>query len=243
LFRDGRKFVLFHYRTKNASWEGNIIKVILIHGFSKNPKDMIPLENHLQLMGYECILPNLPLTFKEFDFSALVLEEIIEEIMKENHDRDEKIHLVGHSTGGLVIRKLISQTKHAAKIGRCVLIATPNKGSKLANIATNIKPVAAIYRTLKSLNYEYIAQSEFTPVPGIEIAAIGGNKNNLLLGNLIGDVNDGRVELRSVYYPELTDFIILPYGHNEIHHQGETAKWVDSFLRTGKFVNDMAKNR
>jgi pimeloyl-ACP methyl ester carboxylesterase len=220
-----------------------VIKVILIHGFSKNPKDMKPLERHLELMGYNCIIPNLPLTFKEFDYSALVLEDMIDEVIKDNWKQEDKIHLVGHSTGGLVIRKLISQTKHTSKIGRCVLVATPNKGSKLANIATHFKPVGAIYRTLRSLNYEYIEQSTFTQVHEIEIAAIGGNKNNLLLGNLIGDVNDGRVELRSVYYPELTDFIILPYGHNEIHHQAVTAKWIDSFLQTGKFVNDMAKNK
>jgi hypothetical protein len=76
---------------------------------------------------------------------------------------------------------------------------------------------------------------DFTSVPDVEIAAIAGNKNNLFLGNLIRDENDGRVELSSVFYPELKDIITLPFGHIEIHHQQETAKWVDTFLRTGKF--------
>lgn len=196
---------------------------------------MIPLERNLEQLGYECITPNLPLTYREFDYSAFLLDGILEEIIKSNIAKDEKIHLVGHSTGGLVIRKLVSKTKYASRIGRCVLIATPNRGSKLAKIAANLKPVVEIYKTLKSLNYEYIEQIDLTSQSDIEIAAIGGNKNNLLLGNLIGDVNDGRVELRSVYYPELTDFITLPYGHNEIHHQPETAKMVDAFLKTGKF--------
>jgi uncharacterized alpha/beta hydrolase family protein len=205
---------------------------------------MKPLERNLELLGYKCIAPKLPLTFKEFDYSAFVLDGILEELVKSNLAKDEKVHLVGHSTGGLVIRKLITETKYASNIGRCVLIATPNRGSKLAKIAVNLKSIGKIYKTLKSLNYEYIEQMNFASDSDIEIAAIGGNKNNLLLGNLIGDENDGRVELKSVYYPELTDFITLPYGHNEIHHHLETAKWIDDFLRTGEFhrLNKVEEN-
>lgn len=212
------------------------IKAILIHGYSKDPKDMKPLEQNLERFGYECIIPNLPLTFKEFDYSALLLEDMLDELIESNLNNEEKINLIGHSTGGLVIRKFISKTKHTPSIGRCVLIATPNKGSKLANLATTITPVGEIYRTLKSLKYEYIEQMDFTSVPDVEIAAIAGNKNNLFLGNFIRDENDGRVELNSVFYPGLKDFITLPYGHNEIHHQQETARWVDTFLKTGKFL-------
>ncbi len=205
---------------------------------------MKPLERNLEFLGYKCIAPKLPLTFKEFDYSTFILDGILEELVKSNLAKDEKVHLVGHSTGGLVIRKLITETRYASKIGRCVLIATPNRGSKLAKIAVNLKPIGEIYKTLKSLNYEYIEQTNFASDSDIEIAAIGGNKNNLLLGNLIGDENDGRVELKSVYYPELTDFITLPYGHNEIHHQSETAKWIDDFLRTGEFhrLNKVKEN-
>jgi pimeloyl-ACP methyl ester carboxylesterase len=222
-----------------VSWEGIQIKAVLIHGFSKSPNDMRPLERNLEMLGYKCIVPNLPLTFKEFDYSALLLEEILDEYLNNDLHNGEKIHLVGHSTGGLVIRKFVSETRHTASIGRCVLIATPNKGSQLARIATRLKPVGELYRTLKSLNYEYIEQNKIAPVSDIEIAAIGGNKNNLFLGKLIRDVNDGRVELRSVYYPELKDFITLPFGHNEIHHQQETAFWINSFLKTGKFKNNV----
>ncbi|MDP4103643.1 MAG: alpha/beta hydrolase [Bacillota bacterium] len=207
-----------------------------MHGFSKNPRDMKPLKQNLELLGYECIVPDLPPTFKEFDHSALILDAILEELIESNLKREEKVNLVGHSTGGLVIRKFVSETNHISRIGRCVLIATPNKGSKLANLAASIKPVGEICRTLKSLKYDYIEQMDFTSVPDVEIAAIAGNKNNLFLGNLIRDENDGRVELSSVFYPELKDIITLPFGHIEIHHQQETAKWVDTFLRTGKFL-------
>lgn len=197
---------------------------------------MKPLEQNLKKMGYDCISPDLDLTFKEIDHASYVLGGILEDTIKMEIRRDEKIHLIGHSTGGLVIRKLISETKYTQKIGRCVLIATPNKGSKLAEMAGKTKVFTKIYKTLNSLSFEYTEkQLNHKNCGEIEMGAIAGSKNNLLLGNLINDQNDGRVELDSVYFPDLKDFLVLPFGHKEIHHQEETAKWVDAFLRKGKF--------
>ncbi len=193
------------------------------------------LHQHLESLGYECFSPNLSLTYKELEFASLTLEGILEEVTASNLRKDEQIHLVGHSTGGLVIRKLLSDTKHANRIGRCVLIATPNQGSKLAEIAGSVTFYVEVYKTLKSLTYHAVRQLKIENESNIEIAAIAGTKNNLLLGKLIGRENDGRVEVDSVYLPSLNDFMTLPYGHKEIHHQLETAKWVDAFLRTGKF--------
>lgn len=213
---------------------GLVINVILVHGFNKNSKDMRPLEQNLQSFGYQCYSPDLQLTFKEIEFSSFALEKMLDEMVKIHLKKGEKIHLVGHSTGGLVIRKLISDTKYRDKIGRCVLIASPNKGSKLANIAGKMKPYAEVFKTLKSLTYDGVEKLEKNHF-NIEMAAIAGNKSNLLLGKLIRDVNDGRVELDSVYFSSLKDFLVLPYGHKEIHHKKETARWVDLFLKTGKF--------
>jgi pimeloyl-ACP methyl ester carboxylesterase len=221
----------------NSSEDGGtfIIKVILIHGFHKKSNDMRPLAKNLASWGYRCYLPDFPLTFKEFTHSVSLLCELFDDPQVFNLGENERIHLVGHSTGGLVIRTLLSHTKYAAKIGKCVLIATPNQGSSLAEMAGRIKLFVHIYKTLRSLTGAYIKGLNLTNPCQIEVAAIAGNKNNLLLGKLLKNENDGRVEVPSVYYPELNDFIILPYGHKEIHHQRETARLIDAFLRKGRF--------
>ncbi len=210
-------------------------KAILVHGFNKDSMDMDPLKRHLNLLRYECILKDFPITYKEFDMAAFILEGVLEEVIENSVDDKEKINLIGHSTGGLVIRKFLSETKYIDKINRCVLIATPNQGSSLANIANKFKPYTSIYKTLKSLTYDYIEKMDLKHRSNVEIGAIAGNVSNLLLGNLMSEENDGRVEVSSVYYPDLKDFIILPYGHKEIHHQQETAKLIDAFLQSGKF--------
>ena len=211
------------------------MKVILVHGFNKSSRDMKVLAQYLTAMGYECYVEDLPITYKEIHFGVEKLQEFLEKIVSNHLRKGEKINLIGHSTGGLIIRKFISESKYTDYISRCVQIATPNQGSKLATLACKIKPYSSIYRTLKSLHYDQVKKMKFLDPNHIEIGAIAGNKNNLFLGNFIGEKNDGRVEVNSVYYHGLKDFILLPYGHKDIHYQEETARYVHQFLQNGFF--------
>ncbi|WP_099191796.1 alpha/beta fold hydrolase [Tepidibacter mesophilus] len=210
-------------------------KIILIHGYNKKSKDMKVLKKNLETKGYECILVDLPLTFKEIEHSTNILESIICEIIKDIEE-DEKIHLVGHSTGGLIIRHLLTITKYLDKIGKCVLIATPNNGSELADIAgSTIKIATYIFKTLKSLQSENVKTLKLKDNHGIEVGAIAGNKQNLFLGRFLTGENDGRVTINSVKFDGLKDFVDLPYGHKDIHYQFKTSELIDSFFRNGKF--------
>jgi pimeloyl-ACP methyl ester carboxylesterase len=210
------------------------IKVILLHGFNKNSNDMNSLKNFLTEAGYDCLSLDLPLTYGELDDAVTILEDNLKNIFS-SLEKDEKVYFVGHSTGGLVIRKFLQNTTYHEKIGRCVLIATPNNGSKLADIGIKFKPFANTYKTIQCLSSDN--PNGFTELSkdNFEIAAIAGSNSNLLLGRLLNEENDGRVEVNSVFYPELSDFIILPFGHKDIHHQKETADYVQSFFMTGKF--------
>ncbi|MCT4507776.1 MAG: alpha/beta hydrolase [Tepidibacter sp.] len=210
-------------------------KIILIHGYNKKSKDMKVLKNNLEKLGYEGVLVDLPLTFKEIEHSTNILESIISEMIQ-NIESDEKIHLVGHSTGGLIIRHVLTTTKYLDRIDKCVLIATPNNGSELADIAGRIiKILTSIFKTLKSLQSENIKALNLKDNHGIEIGAIAGNKQNLFLGKFLDDKNDGRVTINSVKFDGLKDFVELPYGHKDIHYQLETVELIDAFLKNGRF--------
>lgn len=210
-------------------------KIILVHGYYKNNKDMSTLEKNLEELGNETISVELPLTFEDIAYATSIFEEIIAKIIRDLKE-GEKVSLVGHSTGGIVIRLFLCNTKHIDKIHRCVLIATPNKGSKLADMASKLFPTSInIFKTLKSLKCESIQELQLKHIDSIEIGVIAGNKSNSLSGKLLNDENDGRVQVSSAIYEELKDFIVLPFGHKEIHHKFETAKLVDTFLKEGSF--------
>jgi triacylglycerol esterase/lipase EstA (alpha/beta hydrolase family) len=209
-------------------------KVVLLHGYSKNKNDMKVMESHLTRLKFECILVDLPLTFKEIHQCASIFEGIFEGLL-ERLGKDEKVSLVGHSSGGLVIRKFLSDTKHIDKVDKCVLIATPNNGTELASYAWSIsKSLVNIFKTLKSLQPDHV-QKLHIQEKVVDIGAIAGNKSSLLLGKFLKNENDGRVEVQSVYYQGLKDFIVLPYSHKEIHYEFETAKLIKRFIHSNQF--------
>lgn len=212
---------------------------ILVHGYNKNKNDMFTLAKNLEKLNHKCILVNLPLTYKEIDQAAFTFEGVVEKILK-GIKQDEKVNLIGHSTGGLIIRKYLSKAKNRDRINNCVLIATPNNGSELADIASNyLNVLTYIFKTLSSLKTENVRRIDFISDERIRIGAIAGRNNKLLLGKLLTGENDGRVTVNSVYHEELEDFVVLPYQHKEIHYKWETAKLIDEFIETGKFFSDL----
>ncbi len=208
---------------------------ILVHGYNKNKNDMMILSDNLEKLNHKCFLVDLSLTFKEIEYNSVIFEKNFERISRDI-GKDKQINLIGHSTGGIIIRKFLVDTKYIDNIDKCVLIATPNNGSELADIVSkHLSYGTKIFKTLVSINSSSVKMIEKIKHDRIKIGAIAGNKNNLLLGNLMNEENDGRVKVNSVFYDGLDDFIILPYGHKEIHYKWDTAKLVDKFIMDGKF--------
>ncbi|WP_097025615.1 lipase family alpha/beta hydrolase [Clostridium peptidivorans] len=211
---------------------------ILIHGYNKNKNDMTILSKNLEKLNHKCILVDLPLTYKEIDYATFIFEGIVEEILK-GMKKNQKVNLIGHSTGGLIIRKYLLQSKNRYRINKCVLIATPNNGSELADMAGNYFNILTyIFKTLNSLKTENVKRVDFINDERIKIGAIAGRNDKLVLGKLLNGENDGRVTVNSVYYEGLEDFAILPFQHKEIHYKWKTAKLIDDFIETGRFIKE-----
>jgi predicted alpha/beta hydrolase family esterase len=213
-------------------------KVILVHGYFKTENDMFNLKSELEKADFEIITVNLPLTFKKLKTTLPLFKLEVEKIFAESQ-AEEKINFVGHSTGGLLIRRFLADTKYKNKIGRIVLIASPNKGSRLAYFAKKyFRPFTNIFKTLSSIEVENVKKLELAAAGDFEMAAIAGNKSNLFLGKFLIKENDGRIRVESVRIPDLKDFVVLPFGHKDIHYQKQTATLVANFLELGSFWRD-----
>ncbi|HWJ02085.1 MAG TPA: alpha/beta fold hydrolase [Verrucomicrobiae bacterium] len=211
----------------------NIETIVLVHGYNKNESDMFTLKANLTSMGYNCLTVKLPTKFGTLEDCTNALQIQLQKFM--GMSSSQRIHLVGHSMGGLIIRNFLAQN-NLPTLGRCVFIASPNKGSRLADIAYEIFPgILKVYKPLNALrsNSPEIARPQNTPSP--EIGIIAGNRSNLLLGKLLHKGNDGRVEVEATMLEGMQDFIVKPYGHKEIHYSQDVAELIDIFLRTGSF--------
>ena len=211
--------------------------VVLVHGYSKGPSDMHTLADFLKAAGYRPVTVDLPLTFDHVEEAAEIFDKKVGTVLSELPD-NESIAMVGHSTGGIVIRYFLSHSGQYHRVDRAVLIAAPNQGSRLAGMAGEISELLVeTLATLDSLRPEKIGELSLEDPEKTRIGAIAGNKGDLALGRLLENENDGRVEVASVYYPGLDDFIVVPYNHNEIHHREKTASLVIRFLESGRFKN------
>lgn len=208
--------------------------VILVHGFFRTSQDMFFLKVYLEEKNYRGYTINLPTTFASLKECTEVLEQKMQLIKKE---KIHKLFFVGHSMGGLIIRNYLSKN-HVSNIGRCVLIATPNSGSRLADLALTGLRLAPM-NPIRSLQALQTKAPEILPPlnnPPPEIGVIAGNQNNLLLGKLLPSQNDGRVEIESTFFPGMKEHIVLPFNHHDIHHKEETATLVWQFLEYGTFM-------
>lgn len=204
--------------------------VVLVHGFGRTARDMRTLKKYFDAAGYETFTPTLPSWIVRVSGCAGMLSRRIEKL-----DTDyTRIHFVGHSMGGLIIRAMFAQ-REVKGLGRCVLIGTPNGGTPLAEIVVRrIPPVAWLFRPYYDL-YEGMDIGAPLNVPPPEMGAIAGTDDGLRFGSWIGGESDGRVPVGSVPFGGMTEMITLPYHHEEIHHKKDTAEYIERFLVSGAF--------
>ncbi|MHB9028548.1 MAG: esterase/lipase family protein [Candidatus Latescibacterota bacterium] len=205
--------------------------VILIHGFFRTGRDMHRLRNLLAEYGWRASAITVPSFFGALDDCVDTLGKKLAGMRSDAG----RIHLVGHSFGGLVIRAFLARNR-MPNLGRCVLIGTPNRGACLADLEAMLLP--GIRKVVKPLHALVTTAAPIPPPlnsPPPEIGVIASDNPHLLGGLLIPGKSDGRVELSSTPLDGMADYILVPFIHTRMHKRRETAELADRFLRTGKF--------
>jgi pimeloyl-ACP methyl ester carboxylesterase len=106
--------------------------VVLVHGFMQSKIHMAPVNYSLQKDGWTTVNWSYPSKDKYIEEHGKDLALQLQKIAEQNPN--QPIHFVTHSMGGLVVRSALNQENcpKEAKMGKAVLIATPNQGSSFA---------------------------------------------------------------------------------------------------------------
>lgn len=214
-----------------ASWGQEC--VVLLHGYLRSNKCMSFLEEKLGDAGYK--VQNLSYPSTKYSISTLSREHVGPRI---EHADCDKIHFVGHSMGGIVLRHYLSENK-LENLGHVVLITAPNGGSELVNSIQNNEALSWVL--MGPAVHEIAVNSEFLkslPLPYYNVGIITASKslNPITSLFILDGGDDGTLTIESMKLQNMTDIINLSATHTMVISHPEISTQVESFLKKGRFI-------
>jgi len=193
--------------------------VLLLPGLGRTHRAMSRLQSCLIRQGFDARDWNYSSTQGRIEDHARELQHTL--ILLDRDPSVARIHLVGHSLGAIIIRRALTMAV-PVKIGRVVMLAPPNRGSKSADRWSTLFGQKA--PVLDELSDEPDSVVNQMRVPdGVEIG-------------IIAAAYDLRVDERNTHLPGETDHITLRALHGSIMWQSDTCRHTAHFLRHARFA-------
>lgn len=209
--------------------------VVLLHGLARTAAAMRVIEQHLQAAGYWTVSVDYPSRQKKIEVLAQEAVGKGISICRDKHP-NATIHFVGHSLGGILVRYYLSQ-QSIDNMGKLVMIAPPNGGTKLADIANRL----FLFRWMCGSPLKQLGTDGLPTKIGAVHYPTGIIAGRLPLsafligGALIARPNDGTLPVESTKVEGMQDFITVPCSHSLIIYSKTTARQTVNFIRDGTF--------
>jgi len=195
--------------------------VVLLHGMGRTTVSMRRTAQRLESLGWNT---------RRIGYPSLTrpIERLAEHVAERLAGETGRLHFVTHSLGGLVLRRLL-HTQRPANLGRVVMLAPPNRGSRLARRFSRMGRVVPAVRQL-ALPVEDLDRL-LGPVD-FEVLVIAGSRAAGPMRWLTRTANDGLVSVDETFATGRDDALIVPRGHTFIMDSPEVLEALDQFLRS-----------
>ncbi len=197
------------------------VLVYLLHGFGGRPLLMSRLASYLRRNNFTVRNWTYPSVREEIASNAERLREEIERAVLEGGFT--RVDFVTHSLGGIVVRRLLSQSSPVS-IGRVVMLAPPNAGSHMARFGSMfLRGFCPVLREISDRPTRFV---EISSEPSdVEIGIIAGS-------------GDWVVRQASTHLPNERDHIVLRGGHLSLPFLKSSVVQTEHFLRHGTFNHE-----
>lgn len=189
-----------------------------------------PLARRLERQGIAAHLYSYASVRADLATNAARLERFLSDF-----DAD-RVHLVGHSLGGILIRALFHYFPDQ-KPGRIVTLGTPHGGCQ---VARHLGRYAFWRRAMGKGVAQILAGDVHWPLPPRDIGVIGGTRS-LGMGRFLyrglPPPNDGLLSVDESALTGARDSITLPVSHTGMLFSRALARQVGEFLATGRFCH------
>ena len=205
--------------------------VVLLHGLARSSAAMWLLHLRLHRAGYQVETIG-------YRSMSQTPEEIVADISRQIDacckETDNKVHFVGHSLGGLMIRAYLQENR-PQNLGRVVLIGTPNQGTAMADHFRDKWWAGFAGPTALSLGTGDSSFPLSLADPDYPVGVIAGIGRQQMDDRILPGEDDGLVAVESTKLNGMRDFIVVNAGHSMMRYDDVVAVQTISFLQHGAF--------
>ena len=208
--------------------------VVLLHGISRTSRSFRKMQAALEAAGYAIL--NLDYASRRKALEGLA-EDIHPSIQRFAEGAGGAVHFVCHSMGGLLARAYIARYR-PERLGRVVMLGTPNSGSEIADRLRHFRPYRAFFgpagQQLGTLR-DAALNALFPPVD-YPVGIIAGNRSIYpIASTLLPKPHDGRVSVENTKLDGMADHIIVRTSHPWLVRNSVAIAQTIAFLQDGKF--------
>ena len=208
--------------------------VVLLHGISRTARSFRKMQAALEAAGYATL--NLDYASRRKALEGLA-EDIHPSIQRFANGVDGPVHFVCHSMGGLLARAYIASYR-PERLGRVVMLGTPNSGSEIADRLRHFGPYRAFFgpagQQLGTLR-DAALNALFPPVD-YPVGIIAGNRSIYpFASRFLPKPHDGRVSVANTKVQGMADHIVIPSSHPWLIRNNVAIAQTIAFLQDGKF--------
>lgn len=208
--------------------------VVLLHGISRTARSFEKMETALIGAGFATLNLDYPSRRKPL---AALAEDVLPDIERFSDSIEGAIHFVAHSMGGLLTRAYLGKYR-PSRLGRVVMLGTPNSGSEIADGLKNFAPYRAFFGPAgQQLGTRRDAATHaLLPAADYPIGVIAGNRSiDPLAGIFLPKPHDGRVSVANTKLEGMADHIVVPVAHPFLPGNAIAIAQALAFLRDGRF--------
>ena len=208
--------------------------VVLLHGISRTSRSFRKMQASVEAAGYATL--NVGYASRSKALEALA-EDIHPAVERFAEGLDGCVHFVCHSMGGLLARIYVARHR-PKRLGRVVMLGTPNGGSEIADRLKHIGAYRAWFGPAgQQLGTQRdAAVAAMFPAVDYPVGIIAGNRSVYpITSAFLPRPHDGRVSVENTRLYGMADHIIVETSHPWLVRNGPAIAQTIAFLRDGHF--------
>ena len=214
--------------------------VVLVHGLWMRGEVMTWMARRLKQAGYVAHTYTYPSVRLGISENACRLAAFCQSLQTLGARR---LHLVGHSLGGLLVARTLEylETARGIEIGRVLLMGAPFADSAAARQLSTFNTLrsaigASVAEWLNTARPENLARHEIGVIAGSRAMGLG-----VVFVRNLSRPHDGTISVAETRVPGARDHIVMNVSHSGMVISPKVMREVCEFLATGAFTQEATR--